>query len=373
MSPAVLHLISSSGFYGAENMLLTLAKAQRCLGWRAVVGVFENSGRPGGEMAVHARRAGLEVESVPCNGRIDLSVVGRLRKLIHGLDISVLHTHGYKADLYGYAAARGFPVRLISTCHNWTNETRALRLYASLDRWILARFPLVAAVSPRVAGALRRAGVPANRLRLIANGIDVERFRLASGDLRGELARGGGPVIGMAGRLVPSKGFDDVIAVAPEVLSRAPGATFALLGDGPHRAALEMLASKTNVANTFVFLGRRDDSERFYASIDIFVLPSYNEGMPMTVLEAMAAGKPVIATRTGSIPNIVRHGETGLLYSPGDRKALAAALAELATDPGLARLMGTKGQEVAVREHSAEAMARQYLGAYEELQDATRG
>ncbi|MGE5570045.1 MAG: glycosyltransferase family 4 protein [Rhodospirillales bacterium] len=373
MSPAVLHLISSSGFYGAENMLLTLAKAQRCQGWKVVVGVFENSGRPGGELPEHARRACLQVASVPCDGRIDLGVVGRLRKLIRGLDISVLHTHGYKADLYGYAAARGLRVGLISTCHNWTNETRALRLYAALDRRVLARFPLVAAVSPRVAGALRRAGVPANRLRMIANGVDIERFRLAAGELRGELARGGGPVIGMAGRLVPSKGFDDVIAVAPEVLSCAPGATFALLGDGPHRAALEVLASKTNVAKTFVFLGQRNDSERFYASIDIFVLPSYNEGMPMTVLEAMAAGKPVIATRTGSIPGIVRHGETGLLYAPGDRKALASALAQLATDPGLARPMGARGQQAAAREHSADAMARRYLGAYEELQDATRG
>ncbi len=372
MYPAVLHLISSSGYYGAENMLLTLANALRRQGCRVILGAFENSQQPGGELARQARRAGLEVESVPCGGRIDLGAVSLIRDLVRKFDISVLHTHGYKADLYGYAAARGVAVALISTCHNWTNDTRALRIYASLDRWVLRRFPLVAAVSPGVAGALRRAGLPAGSVRVIGNGIDIDRFRLAAGELRAELARGGGPVVGMAGRLVPSKGFDDVIAVASEVLARVPGARFAVLGDGPHRAALEALASKAGVAGALVFLGRRGDAERFYASIDIFVLPSYNEGMPMTVLEAMAAGKPVIATRAGSIPDIVRHGETGLLYTPGDRASLAGSLSRLAGEPELARRMGARGQEVVAREHSAAAMAQRYLSAYEELAHTVR-
>lgn len=372
MYPAVLQLISSSGYYGAENMLLTLAKALGCRGCRVILGAFENSQRPGGELACQARRAGMEVESVPCDGRIDLGAVSRIRDLVRKFDISVLHTHGYKADLYGYAAARGAAVALISTCHNWTNDTRALRLYASLDRWVLRRFPLVAAVSPAVGDALRRAGVPAGSVRIVGNGIDVDRFRVAAGELRAELAQEGGPVVGMAGRLVPSKGFDDVIAVASKVLACVPGASFAVLGDGPHRASLEALASQAGVAGAVVFLGRRGDAERFYASIDIFVLPSYNEGMPMTVLEAMAAGKPVIATRTGSIPDVVRHGETGLLYAPGDRESLAGSLLCLAGDQELARRMGTRGQEVAAREHSAAAMAQQYLTAYEELAHTVR-
>jgi glycosyltransferase involved in cell wall biosynthesis len=365
--PAVLHLISSSGYYGAENMLLTLANALRGQGCRVVLGAFENSGRPNGELTRQARLAGIEVENVACGGRVDLGAVARIRDLVRKLDISVLHTHGYKADMYGYAAVRGGTAALISTCHNWTNDTRALRLYASLDRWALRRFPLVAAVSSGVADALRRAGVPAGLVRVIGNGIDIDRFRFAAPELRAELARGGGPVIGMAGRLVQSKGFDDVIAVASNVLERVPGASFAILGDGPHRQALEAQAEKASVAGAFVFLGRRGDAERFYASIDIFALPSYNEGMPMTVLEAMAAGKPVIATRVGSIPDIVRDGETGLLYTAGDRDALAQSLSCLAGAPELARRMGARGQDVAVREHSAAAMARQYLKAYEDL------
>jgi glycosyltransferase involved in cell wall biosynthesis len=364
--PAILHLISSGGFYGAESMVVTLLESLRRTGCRSVLGVFRNAQKTNLDVAERAAAAGIEVELIPCTGRLDWGAVRLIREILARYQAEVLHTHGYKADLYGFLAARASSVPVMATCHNWTNDTRTVQLYAFLDRFVLRRFRVVTAVSSTVAELLIDAGISADRVRVIHNGIGTEQ-RDSPQEIPEILANGHGPVIGLVGRLVPQKGFLDVLACAPEILSCKPDTRFVIAGDGPQRAELEQAARDAGISHAVIFTGARADIQRFYAAMDIFVLPSLNEGMPMTVLEAMAAGKPVVASRVGGVPEMLCDGESGILVQPGNRRQLKEALVGLLEAPARARQMGKRGRERVIQEYSSSAMARQYASLYGSL------
>lgn len=153
----VVQLISSEGFYGAESMLLSLAEAQLRAGMQPVLAVFEDARTArvqAGGIAEKAAERGIETHLVPCGGRIDLSVVGRLRRLLKQQRADVLHCHGYKADWYGFAAARRFRIPLVSTCHNWPDRRMTMRAYAAADRLVLRWFDQVTTPSKNVASIL---------------------------------------------------------------------------------------------------------------------------------------------------------------------------------------------------------------------------
>jgi glycosyltransferase involved in cell wall biosynthesis len=279
----------------------------------------------------------------------------------------MIHTHGYKADVYGYRASRNVSRPIVATCHNWCEDSARLRLYAALDRWTLRRFSRVIAVSAAVAARLERAGVPRRRISLIDNGVDLEAFASAVPDFAKEIGKGSRLLIGMVARLVPEKGCFDLVKVARTILEKCPEALFVFIGDGPARSGLESLARELGVADSILFAGQRSDMPSIYASLDIFVLPSLNEGMPMSILEAMAARKPVIATRVGAVEKLVTPGETGLLVSAGDVAGLAQAIETLATNESLRVRLGKRAQAKVTAQYSAAAMAERYIRIYEEL------
>jgi glycosyltransferase involved in cell wall biosynthesis len=364
--PAILHLISSGGFYGAESMLITLLESLRQTGCRCVLGVFRNTQKMNLEVAERAAAAGVEVELIPCTGRLDWGAVRCIREILGRYGVDLLHTHGYKADLYGFLAARASDVPVMATCHNWTKDTRTVQAYSLLDRFVLRRFRAVTAVSSTVAELLIEAGISLDRIRVIHNGIGTEKC-CSPQEMPEILANGHGPVIGMVGRLVPQKGFLDVLACGPEILSFKPDTRFVITGEGPQRAELEQAACNAGISHSVVFTGARADIQCFYAAMDIFVLPSLNEGMPMTVLEAMAAGKPVVASRVGAVPQIVCDGESGILVQPGNRRELKDALVGLLKAPARAIQMGERGRKRVIQEYSSSAMARQYASLYSSL------
>ena len=362
-----LQLISSAGHYGAENMLLNLAKSLERLGCTCVLGVFENLHRPNTEIAEHAQQLGLQTVAIRCQGRADREAVRAIRSHIETQGIDLVHTHGYKADIYGYAAARTLPTPLIATCHNWTSSSVSLRLYAMLDRWALRRFHRAVAVSEGVAVALRRGGVAPEKITTISNGVDVAVFSAGRPTLAAEIGKGNRLVVGMVSRLVRGKGADYFLRAASDVLSCFPETLFVLVGEGSARKELERLAGELGIENKVIFTGQRADMPGVYASLDVFVLPSLNEGMPLTVLEAQAANRAVIGSRVGAVPQLIQHRETGLLIEPGDVASLRNAMLELLADASLRAGLAARGQ-ARVREHySAESMARRYLSLYEDL------
>lgn len=360
----ILTLISSEGHYGAENLLVTLNRTLSRLGCRCIIGVFEDSRFPHDEVAESAEREGLLAVRIPCHGRLDFGAIKQIRRLIVVHEVDILHPHGYKADTYTYLANWPRRVPMVATVHNWPSRLPTMRLYGALDRFVLRRFDRVAVVSDGVTDLLRRWGVATRKLRTIRNAVDVERYRTAYPTLRSDIVEGYQPVVGFVGRLVPSKGGEALLRAAQKVLTLCPSAGFVFVGDGPSRQEWEALARDLGINERVRFLGSRTDMPGVYASLDMVVLPSRVESMPMCVLEAMAAGKPVIATSVGAVPQLITSGRTGLLVQTDDVEALASAISRLVMDRHFAVTLGNQAYERAVQQFSADAMANEYLELY---------
>jgi len=362
----ILQLISSEGYYGAESMLLALARTLPGLGCGSIVGVFREPGTRESELERRAAQFGLQVETVPCAGRWDWTSITRIRELVEAHGVDVLHTHGYKADVYGWAAAWRDRVALVATCHNWPSRLLSMRTYAAIDRFALRHFDRVATASGPVEEILRNWKVPAHKLKTIPNGVDMEALRAPTPTLREELDAGGETLVGFVGRHVPDKGGALLLSAAQSVLAAFPNAKFVFVGEGPARDEWEALAAKLGIASKVVFLGRRDDMAAVYGSLDMVVLPSYKEAMPMCLLEALAVGKPVVATRVGSVPELVVPEVTGLLVEPGDANALSAAVLRLLGDMELGRTLGARGRAHVTRRFASEVVGRCYVDLYRE-------
>ena len=361
----VLQLISSGGYYGAENMLLNLCASQQKAGCENSLMLFYNVHAPNVEFYERARRRGLSVRMVHCQGRADWRAVRQIEECIQEDGIELLHTHGYKADLYGYVAARRSAKPIVATCHNWLGGTAALGIYNHLDRIALKRFHGLAAVSDSVAQRLLDSGVSAKKIRTIANGIDVQTFERASP--LPVLNFDGNKVVGMVARLDLQKGFEYLLRAASELCGAFPALKIVIVGEGPDRTAIENMIQQYGLQANVILAGQHSNMPGVYAAMDVFVLPSLNEGLPMTILEAMAASKPVIATRIGAIPSVIKDGETGLLVDPGDADGLRNALAWLLTDPDLGRRLGAAGYAWVSRNYTSETMALKYRQMYDEV------
>jgi glycosyltransferase involved in cell wall biosynthesis len=364
---SILFLISSEGYYGAENMLVVLARHLSKQGRQCVVGVFRNSHSPHTEVAEQAQRQGLTVEIVPCNGKWDWGAVTEIRKLFIKHNVDILHTHGYKADVYGYLAGWPNRVALLATSHNWTSKLLSMRAYAGLDGLVLRRFDKVIVVSDSVKDILLRWGVAPDKVSQIFNGADLELFNGATPTLRNEIGAVGYSLVGFVGRMVRDKGGALLLRAAQQVLALRPKTKFVMVGEGPSRKEWERLATQLGIGEHVIFTAARDDMPEVYASLDIVVLPSLLEAMPMSLLEAMAGSKPVVATRVGAVPKLVIDEETGLLLDPGDVDGLVTAILRLLEDPNLRTRLGKNGREHAAQHFSAGAMARSYIEQYEQL------
>jgi glycosyltransferase involved in cell wall biosynthesis len=361
----VLQLISSAGFYGSENMLLNLARSLPATGWNPVVGVFHNSHHESTAVADELRARGVQVETIPCRGKVDLSTFTQIRRCIekHGSDL--LHTHGYKANIYGFFAARRAKLPVVSTCHGWGSKKAYMRLYYALDGAVLRGFSKVAAVSSPTARRLRQLGVPDSKVEVIGNGIDVDRFLNPLPTLASEINAPGKLKIGIVGRVVAEKGHEYLLRAVQELAN--PNLLIVIVGSGPGEALIGQRAAQLGISDRVILCGHRTDMPGVYASLDIVVLPSLTEGMPMTILEAMAAGKPVIATEVGAVAELVISGRTGLRVRAGAVEPLRAALAQLVSNPSMRSMLGSNGQRWVRERFSASWMAKNYAKLYESV------
>ncbi len=346
-------------------MLVNLAVALSKTGCRCIVGVFRDSRSPHTEIADRARAEGLEVELIPCTGRFDPQSVASIRRLMTTHQVDVLHTHGYKADIYACVAGIGTNAALVATCHNWLGRSWGMRAYAALDRFSMRAFDRIVVVSEAVAATLLHSGIRSSKVETIANGIDVQRFRNAPPTLESDSASNA--ILGFVGRLVPEKGGEVLLRATQVVLRKHPRMTLAIIGEGPTRQEWESLATTLGIRKQVIFTGARDDMPGVYASLHGLVLPSLCEAMPMCVIEAMAASKPVIATRVGAVPRLVDPEQAGILIEPSDVDALAAAMIRLLDEPLRAQQMGKKGYARASEQFSSDSMAEKYLDLYRKV------
>ena len=178
-------------------------------------------------------KQGVESHLIPCNGQVDRKALKAIRELAAQTEADVVHAHGYKADIYAYLALRSTVVPLISTCHNWLDNDRKDLVYGVIDRFFLRRFAGIVAVSEEVRRRLLNASVPAEKIKLIKNGIDLRPFGDALPAVRNELGWGDYQLVGLVGRLSIEKGVDIFLRAAAGVLKHLPNTKFAVAGDGP--------------------------------------------------------------------------------------------------------------------------------------------
>jgi len=371
----ILQLISSAGFFGAENVMLELATGLRERHLECVVGVIKNMYNPHVEVADEAERKGLAVVVFPCNGKLDVRAIWSIRRFLRQEGIRVIHGHGYKSNIYAHLSSVGKDIGRIATCHNWLGDDAKMKLYARLDGWLLRRFDRVIGVSESVVEEILRHGIERGKVLRVDNGIDVARYR--NGRARGgdELRRELGidpswKVIGTVGRLSEEKGHRCFLEAAERVVKSYGRVVFLIVGDGPLRRSLEERASRTGSGKEdarFIFTGVRNDMPAVYSVMDMFVLPSLTEGLPMALLEAMASETPSVATRVGAVPTLIQDGFSGLLVEAGEAGELAEAMMKLLRSPEEAREFAERAQRGIEERFSSQTMVDKYIGVYESV------
>lgn len=324
----------------------------------------------GNYLELHGRRADVEV--IPDLGREirplqDLRTLWRLTRLMRRVRPHIVHTHTAKAGAVGRLAAMlsGVPV-VIHTFHGhvlrgyFSPATTAM--YRGIERALAWRTTRLVTVTDLVRDELLALGVgQRGQYVTVPLGFDLEpllRAERRRGELRAELGLGDAPVVAIVARLVPIKAHEVFLAAAARVRQQVPNAVFLVVGDGECRAALEQRAANLGLRDAVRFLGWRADLDRLYADTDVVVLTSRNEGSPVALIEAMAAGVPVVSTAVGGVANVVEHGVTGLLAPMDDDATLATHIETLLGDRSLARAMGQRGRERVHATYGSDRLVR---------------
>jgi glycosyltransferase involved in cell wall biosynthesis len=320
------------------------------------------AGRVGDEegdyLALHGR-ALENVVSLPALGRDvrggrDWSAFWSLVRLIRAFRPHVVHTHTAKAGAIGRVAAAVCRVPVVvHTYHGHVFDgyfsPLATRLVVQTERLLAWRASALVAVTERVRRDVLARGIGRpDRVVVVPLGLDLEPLAGAAarrGELRAELGLGPAvPLVGIVARLAPVKAHDVFLEAARAIAPVRPDAVFLVVGDGERRAALEAIAREHGLGHRVRFLGWRADLDRLYADLDVVVLTSKNEGSPVALIEAMAAGRPVVSTRAGGVEDVVVDGETGRVVPVGDAAAVARAIVDLLEHPAHAARLGAAAQ-----------------------------
>ncbi len=351
----VLHVITSLARGGAENHLLLLAAGQARAGHAvAVAGLKEPS-----ELAGAFRACGVGAHALDLRRYGDPLPVVRLRALVRAFRPDLVHAHLPPAELYARLALMGRRTPLVITRHN-DERFAPVAGQRLLSRWCAARAARVICISGAVrrwtAGDARGPGLDGALCVVIPYALPPSPDAVAAPDLAGPA-----PLVGTLARLVPQKGLEVLLDAFARLASPA---RLVIAGDGPLRAALERRAAALDLAGRVRLLGPRADAAAVMAALDLFVLPSRWEGFGLVLLEAMAAGRPVVASRVSAIPEVVADGETALLVPPGDAAALAAAMQALLDDPARRQAMGAAGRRRVAERFAPAAMVAATLDLY---------
>ena len=362
----VTHVVENLARGGLERMVVDLARTQRASGWDVQVACLFDRGLLADELEAD----GVPVHACGKRGGADIGALLRLRERLRARQHGVLHTHNAAAHYHAVVACGGLRfARTINTRHSMSRlgpRSRAEWLY----RRSLHRTDAVATVCEAARRGFSEQGVrPRGALLAVPNGIRVDAFDTASAARRQALARALdlGPdarIVGTVGRCVPVKDQASLLRAFARVLSQEPCAALVVVGDGPSRPRLEALAGSLGVAARTRFLGDRSDVPALLPGFEVFALSSRSEGYSLALLEACAAGLPIVATDVGGNGEIVAAGHNGLLVRAGDPAAFAAALLELLGDAAAAVSMGRHGRAWAEGEASLQAMETRYARLY---------
>jgi glycosyltransferase involved in cell wall biosynthesis len=376
----VMRLFSRLNVGGPSLHVVYLTAGLRALGYETLL-VVGREGPREGNLLDWARARGVECLQLHGLGReilpwSDARSLVEIYRLMRRFRPTIVHTHAAKAGLVGRLAARlaGVPVR-VHTFHGhvlrgYFGPLRS-RAFGLIERGLARTSSAIVAVSDAVKRELVELRVaPASRIRVIPLGLDLEPLAgsLPRGALRGPArVPADAPLVGCVGRLAAIKDLDTFLAAAALVRRARPEVRFALVGDGEERSRLEQVCRRAGLSDAVHFHGWQRDLASVYGDLDVAVNSSRNEGTPVALIEALAAGRPVVATRVGGTPDLLGDDERGLLVPPGDPQALARAVLDVLTRSDEARARAEAGRAHVLARHTTRRLVHDVDQLYREL------
>lgn len=367
--PKILHVNTERTWRGGEQQVLYLMEGLRAHGIEQLLVAQE-----GGVLAARAREKTLPVREMKMRGEVDVLAVLALRALIRDERFGIVHAHTSHAHSLGALAAAlpgsGKPRVVVARRVDFSIFRRSflglnrVKYLHGVDRYVT--------VSHAIKKVLLADGLPDSMISVVHSGIDLDRIERAP-DRRDEIRReltvpDGHALVANVAHMADHKGQVYLVEAAPLVLKEVPAVTFAIVGDGELRASLEARAKE--LAVPIRFPGFREDVPSILKALDVFVMPSHMEGLGTSVLDAMAAGAPVVGTEAGGMTEMLEHGTNGLVCPVRDSKALAAAIVELLRDREKARRLAERARACVREKFSKEAMVAKTLAVYRELAGA---
>ena len=359
----ILHINTEKTWRGGEQQTLNLLKGLKKRNITAYLFC-----QPGSPMEEKAKKAGIGVFPVAMHGEADLLASYRLRRLIKGFNCDIIHSHTSHAHTLAFLASLGTRTKLlVSRRVDFSIFRHSFFQLSGIKYRHMADYYI--AISQKIKDVMVRDGVPARRIFVVHSGIDQERFTAATKDhLISEFdIKSNEPVVVNVAHLAGHKGQQYLIEAIPLVLAKISNARFFIVGGGKLKGELKALATSMGLNEELIFTGFRQDVGAFYQIADLFVSSSVQEGLGTAVLDALALGKPVVATNSGGIPEIIQDGETGRLVTPADPSALAEGIIELLTNPEEARRMAMQGQMMVRKMFSVDLMVEKNIAVYRQI------
>jgi glycosyltransferase involved in cell wall biosynthesis len=370
----ILHIIDSSGMYGAEIMLLNLMEEQKAIGLTPILLSLGNVAEGDKRIEEEGEKRGLLVKKLRISKSFGL--ISSIKKLIYfaeDVGIDLFHSHGYKGNILLGVVPKGirkFPV--VSTLHGWTATKRLSKiwLYEKLDQFFLRKFDALVLVTEGRYGertTIKFNDNRANKIFVIENGIPILSFDTDSNISNRLWSKKNSFIIGSIGRLSQEKGFEYLINALAFLKAKSNDYKLVILGEGKQREYLENIIREKGLNERVFLIGYHENGYKLIKNFNVFALSSLTEGLPITLLEAMQAGVPIIATRVGGIPGVINNGQSGLLVEPKDAISLANAILFIRKNSDKAKSMARNAKHIALTKYSSRRMAEKYRAVYQKV------
>jgi glycosyltransferase involved in cell wall biosynthesis len=372
----VLHFIESGGIYGAESVIINLSREMAAGGdYEPVIGCIVQRDDEAVDLVRVAGSLGVEAHRITIsNWRVflDLPLAARF---IRRQRIDMIHCHGYKPTVYAFLISMLVRVRVMATCHLWFIDTNApfkMRALIGVEKFLYRHFRAVVAVSEHIRDILLTVGADASRVHLIRNGIVLSDYDFAARARTpqpvaiGNLGEGEICVLNIA-RLTEQKAQRDLIAAAVHIKAAGAKLKIVIVGEGELRHELMQQIAAEEVGDVVSLLGFRSDIADLLLRADIFTLPSLDEGMPISLLEAVAAKVPVVVTAVGDIPKLIADGLSGMIVKRRDPAGLARAILALAHDAARRSELAEQAWQRLKASYSSTQMFERYCEVYRKV------
>jgi glycosyltransferase involved in cell wall biosynthesis len=369
IKPRVLIMIAADEISGPAKGVLQFLEHAPSGAFEYVVCNFDRENHPVGQFVKEARRRKLNLRLLRQRRSLDPAMIFEARRVVQEHDINLIQTHGYKSNTIGFFLRLLCRRPWMGFAHGYISDSATNRFYNRIDRLVLRQADRVVAVSHALKGLLTRHGVAAHRIRVVHNAIEASAAAPSTSAREVRLRHGVAPgekLIGVIGRLNPEKGQLVFLKAMERTIRHVPDVKALIIGDGQDRSTLERFCRERGLAPRVLFLGFQENIADYYQVLDLLVQPSFSEGLPNTVLEAMSFGVPVLATAVGGVPEVIQDGN-GVMVPPNDPDSLAERLIELLSDGARRQAIGARGRESLHPRFASDHRARQIIGLYQEL------